>query len=134
MLYSCETWYFTKREECRLRVSENMILMQIFRPKSDEHGEFLIVELHSLYRSPYKGKWAGHLARIEKGRSAINISTGTSTGKAPLERPRYKWENNVTMYLKEKVVNTRNWVDSTKDRDIGELLKILHGTSGFHHS
>jgi hypothetical protein len=42
VLYGCETWYLTLREEHRLRVFENMVLRRIFGPKSDEvTGEFL---------------------------------------------------------------------------------------------
>ena len=33
-------------------------------------------------------RWAGHVARMEEGRSAFNILTGKPTGKRPLERPR----------------------------------------------
>ena len=29
---------------------------------------------------------------------------------------RARWENNITMYLKEIDVNIRNWVDSAQDR------------------
>ena len=36
VVYGCETWSFTLREECRLRVFENRILMRIFGPKRDE--------------------------------------------------------------------------------------------------
>ena len=35
VLYSCETWSLTLREECRLRVFENMILSRIFGTKMD---------------------------------------------------------------------------------------------------
>ena len=38
VLYSCETWSLTLREECRLRVFENRILRQIFGPKRDDNG------------------------------------------------------------------------------------------------
>jgi hypothetical protein len=56
VLYGCETWSLTLREERRLRVFENMVLMRIFGPKSDEvagewrkrHNE----ELRDLYSSP----------------------------------------------------------------------------------
>jgi hypothetical protein len=56
VLYGCETWSLTLREEHRLRVFENRILRRIFRPKRDEvtgewrksHNE----ELHNLYSSP----------------------------------------------------------------------------------
>jgi len=38
VLYSCEIWSLTLREECRLRVFENRILRRIFGPKRDENG------------------------------------------------------------------------------------------------
>jgi hypothetical protein len=36
VLYGCETWSLTLREECRLRVFENRVLRRIFGPKRDE--------------------------------------------------------------------------------------------------
>ena len=36
VLYGCETWSLTLREECRLRVFENRVLRRVFRPKRDE--------------------------------------------------------------------------------------------------
>jgi hypothetical protein len=56
VLYGCETWFLTLREEHRLRVFENRVLRRIFGPKSDEvtrewrklHDD----ELHNLYSSP----------------------------------------------------------------------------------
>jgi hypothetical protein len=36
VLYGCETWPLTFREECRLRVFENKVLRRIFGPKRDE--------------------------------------------------------------------------------------------------
>jgi len=36
VLYGCETWSLTLREERRLRVFENTVLMRIFGPKRDE--------------------------------------------------------------------------------------------------
>ena len=74
MLYHCETWSLTLREESRLRVFENRILRRIFGPKRDEDGEWRRLhneELHSFYRSPNivrmikpeRSRWAGHVAR-----------------------------------------------------------------------
>ena len=56
VLYGCETWLLTLREECRLRVFENRVLRRIFGAKRDEvtrewrqiHNE----ELDDLYCSP----------------------------------------------------------------------------------
>jgi len=36
VLYGCETWSLTLREERRLRVFENRALRRIFGPKRDE--------------------------------------------------------------------------------------------------
>jgi hypothetical protein len=56
VLYGCETWSLTLREEHRLRVFENMILRRIYGPKRDEIiGEWTKLhneELHILYSSP----------------------------------------------------------------------------------
>jgi hypothetical protein len=56
VLYGCETWSLTLREEHRLRVFEYRVLRRIFGPKRDEvTGEWRrlhIEELHNLYSSP----------------------------------------------------------------------------------
>ena len=36
VLYGCETWSLTLREERKLRVFENMVFRRIFGPRSDE--------------------------------------------------------------------------------------------------
>ena len=46
VLYGCETWSLTWKEERRLRVSENMVLRSIFGTKRDEvtgNGENFIM-------------------------------------------------------------------------------------------
>jgi len=55
VLFGCETWSFTLREECRLRVFENRVLRRVFGPKRDEvTGEWRKLhneELKDLYYS-----------------------------------------------------------------------------------
>ena len=74
-------------QECRLRVFENRILRRVFGPKKDKNGQWRKLyneELYSLYRSPNtvrvinsrRLRWAGHVARMEEGRSAFKIFTG----------------------------------------------------------
>ena len=67
-------------------------------------------------------RWAGHVARMEEGRSAFKILTGKPTGKRLLGRTRRRWEGNISMYLKQISVNTRIWVNSAQDRDYYEPL------------
>ena len=58
---------------------------------------------------------AGHVARMEEGRSAFKILAGKPTGKRPLGRPRRRWEDNIRMDLQEIGINAGNWVDSAQD-------------------
>jgi hypothetical protein len=76
VLYGCETWSLTLREEHKQRVFENRASRRIFGPKRDGvtggwrklHNE----ELHDLYSSPNiirnitsrTMRWVGHVARM----------------------------------------------------------------------
>ena len=44
---------------------------------------------------PTRLRWGGLVARMEEGRRAFKILTGTPTGKRPLGRPRLSWEDNI---------------------------------------
>jgi hypothetical protein len=72
VVYGCETWSLTLREERRLRVFENRVLRKIFEPRREEDGSWRKLhndELHSLYSSPNivktiksrRMRWAGHV-------------------------------------------------------------------------
>jgi hypothetical protein len=63
----------------------------LFGPKSDENVEFKMLhneEPYSLYHGQIKIslitlstlRWAGHVSRVEEGRSAFKTVTGKSTG------------------------------------------------------
>ena len=80
VLYGCETWSLTLREERKLSVFENMALGRIFGPRRDEvteewrrlHNE----ELNDLYSSPNivrviksrRIRWAGNVAHMGEER------------------------------------------------------------------
>ncbi|KAJ4452127.1 hypothetical protein ANN_03645 [Periplaneta americana] len=90
LLYGCETWTLTLREEYRLRVFENKVLRKIFGAKRDEvTGEWRKLhntELHALYSSPdiirnlksRRLRWAGHVSD-----NAGEMSPGSSTESYP---------------------------------------------------
>ena len=67
-------------------------------------------------------RWAGHVARMEQGRSAFKILTSTPAGKRSLGRLRRRWEENIRKDLKEIGINTRNWVDFTQISDYWRAL------------
>jgi hypothetical protein len=75
VLFGCETWSLTLREERRLRVFENRVLRRVFGPKRDEvTGEWRKLhneELNDLYSlanivrvvKSRIMRWAGHMVR-----------------------------------------------------------------------
>ena len=99
VLYGCETWSLTLREERKLRVFENMVL-RIFGPRRDEvtrewrrlHNE----EVNDLYCSPNivrviksrRMRWAEHVAHMGEERGVYRVLVGKPEGKRPLGRPR----------------------------------------------
>jgi hypothetical protein len=105
VLYGCETWSLTLREEHRLRVFENKVLRRIFGPNRDEvtggwrklHNE----ELRDLYSSPSlvriiesrRMRWADQVARMGEKTNAYRLLVGNR----PLGRPRRRWVVNINM-------------------------------------
>ena len=80
VLYGCENWSLTLREERKLRVFENKVLRTIFGPRRDEvTGEWRRLHnkvLNNLYSSPNivrviksrRMRWAGHVAHMGEER------------------------------------------------------------------
>jgi hypothetical protein len=127
VLYGCETWSLTLREEHRLRVFENRVLRGKFGPKREEDGSWRKLhddELHSLYSSPnivrviksWRMRWAGHVARMGKRRGVYWVLVGRPEGKRPLGRPRRRWEDNIKMDHREIVIDRANWIQLAQDR------------------
>ena len=88
MLYGCETWSLTLREERRLRVFENRVLRRVFGPKRDEvTGEWRKLhneELSHRYSLPNivrvvnsrRMRWAGACGAYGGGESGAQGSGG----------------------------------------------------------
>ena len=76
VLYECETWYLTVREERRLRVFDSRETRNVCRPKRDEvTGEWKKLhneELNDLYcspniirvKKPRRMRWTRYIARM----------------------------------------------------------------------
>jgi len=85
VLYGCEIWSLTLREDRRLRVFENRVLRRVFGPKSVEvTGEWRRLhneELNDLYSLPNivrvvksrRMRWAGHVTRMGEVRGVHRV-------------------------------------------------------------
>jgi hypothetical protein len=128
VLYGCDTWSLTLREEQRLRVFENRVLRGIFGAKRDEvTGEWRRLhneELNDLQSSPniipvIKSRimrLAGPVACMGKKRCPHTILVGRPEGRRPLGRPRRRWEDHIKMDLQE-VGWGMDWIELAEDRD-----------------
>jgi hypothetical protein len=113
VLYGCETCSLYLREEHRLRVFENRVLMRIFGPKRDEMtGEWRKLcneELRDLYSSPsiirmFKSRrmrWAWHVARVGRRGTRISYWWESQRERNHMEDPRRRWVDNIKMDLGE---------------------------------
>ena len=129
ILYWCETWSPTLREERRLSVFENRVLRRIFGSKRVEvTGEWRKLhneELNDVYSSPNivrviksrRMRWAGHVAHMGERRGVYRVLVGKSEGKRPLRKSRRRWEDNNRMDLQEVVCGAMDWFELAQERD-----------------
>jgi hypothetical protein len=134
VLYGCETWSLTLREERRLRVFENRVSRRIFGPKRDQvTGEWRKLhneELNDLYSVPTivrvvksrRMRWAGHVARMGEERGVHRVLVGKHEGKRPLGRPRRRLEDNIRIDVQKVVGGCGDWMESAQDRADGGHL------------
>jgi hypothetical protein len=92
VLYGCETWSLTLREEHRLRGFENRVLRRTFGLKRDEvTGEWRKLhneELRDLFYMPsiirilkLRVRWVGHVARMGVKWNSYRLLVGKPGGK-----------------------------------------------------
>ena len=129
VVYGCETWLHTLREERRLRVFENRVLRRIYGIKRDEvTGEWSKLhneELNDLYSSfnivrvikSRRMRWAGHVMNMGERTGISRILVGKPEGKRPLGRRRHRWENNIKMDLLEVGCGGMDWIKLAEDSD-----------------
>ncbi|PSN49422.1 hypothetical protein C0J52_06610 [Blattella germanica] len=105
ILYGCETFTFTLREEKRLRVFESKVLRKFFGPKRDEEtGEWR--RLHNTQVNYLYGK--SDIIRTIKFKRILEEKP---EGKRP-------WEININHDMREVDHTDDDWKTLAQDRDI----------------
>jgi hypothetical protein len=129
VVYGCETWSITLREERSLRVFENRVLRRIFEHKRDEvTGEWRKLyneEFNGLYDSPTivrvikstRMRWAGHVASMREKRVVYRVLVGKPERKSPLGRTRRRWEDNIKMDIQEVRCGGMDSIELAQDRN-----------------
>jgi hypothetical protein len=82
-------------------------------------------ELHNLYSflsririiKLMRMRWAGHVARMGKKRTAYRLLVGKPEGKRTLGRTRHRWVDNIKMDLVEIGWGGVDWIGLTQDSD-----------------
>jgi hypothetical protein len=109
VLYGCETWSLTLREECRPTV-------EVTGEWRKQHNEELndLCSLPNIVRVVKSRwmRWAGHVARMGEDRGVHRVLVGKPEGKGPLGRQRRRWEDNIKMDLQE----VGDWLELAQDR------------------
>ena len=118
VLYGCETWSLTLREEHRLRLFENRVLRRTFGPKREEvTGEWRKLHnegVNDLYSSPNivrviksrRMRSAGHVARMGERRGVYRVLVGKCDGV-----------DNIKMVLQKVGCGGMDWIELAQDRD-----------------
>ena len=103
VLYGCETWSLTMREERKVRVFENRVLRRTISPKRGEvTGEWRKLhkeEFNDLYCLPNiirviksrRMRWSGYVACIGDSKGVYGVLVGKPEGKRPFGIPRRRW-------------------------------------------
>jgi hypothetical protein len=127
VLYGCETWSLTLREEHRLREFENRVLRRVFGPKRDEvTGEWRKLQNEDLhiYTSPQMllrqiksrpMRWAGHLACM--GEECVQGFDGKPRKKETIWKTKRRWEDGIRIDLREIGWGSIDWIQLAQDRD-----------------
>jgi hypothetical protein len=110
-----------------------MVLRRIFGPKRDEitreRRKIHNKKLNYLYSLPNivrliksRMRWAGHVARMGKGRGVYRVLVGKHEGQRLLRRRRYRWKDNIKANFQKVGCGVMDWIELAQDRESRRAL------------
>jgi hypothetical protein len=98
-------------------------LRRIFGPNREAMAEDS-KKLHNLYPSlnsirvikSRRIKWAGHVASMGEITSVYKVYIQNAERMRPFRRPRYRWEDNIKMGLKQTGCESMNWIHLDREQ------------------
>jgi len=101
VVYGCEIWWLTLKEESRLTVFENRMVRRIFVPERDEiTGKWVVYLIRSsMICTPHpvlfgdqieKNEMGGACSTCGKRRGVYRVLVGKPEGWSPLGRPKHR--------------------------------------------
>ncbi|CAH2085918.1 unnamed protein product [Euphydryas editha] len=125
LMYGCEAWTLTLREENRLLVTERKIYRKILGPTKRQDGSWRMktnAEITNLVSEPniigvtksHRLRWLGHVERMGEDRAVKRAYLGRPIGRRPVGRPRYRWKDMAEADLRQ--IKANNWREIAQDR------------------
>lgn len=126
LMYGCEAWTLTLKEENKLLVAERKILRKILGPTREVDGTWRIrknQEIEDLVGEPNimgetksaRLRWLGHVERMKEDRAVKRAYMGRPAGRRPVGRPRYRWIDQVHKDLCE--LHIADWQQAAQHRE-----------------
>jgi hypothetical protein len=79
-------------------------------------------------------RWAGHATHMGEIGNAHKILVRKPERMRTLGRPRYGWEENITMNLREIVWEGVDWIHLSQDRNQWQTVVDMVMNLGFHNA
>ena len=125
VLYGCETWALTLRQEQRLRMSQNKVPSLLHSPVTGEWRRLHKEGLYYLYSSPniirvFKSsiiRWAGYVERVGDRRGACRALVGKPEGKSQLEVLGIGGRILLKLFLQKVEWGGMDWIRMAWERD-----------------
>ena len=126
VIYGCEAWSLTIRQQQRLLAFENRVLRTILGPvinlADGTSRRRTNLEIRDLTQQPLitsviksrRLQWAGHVVRAPRERIISRVFHGRPTSPRPLGRPRMRWGDNVSRDA--GALGVMDWVAAAEDR------------------